>query len=183
MNHFYQDIHGWFDFQKIYQWAVANAKEDAHFVEVGAYLGKSTSFMAVEIINSGKKITFDVVDTWLGSLEHQGEQVVREQKLYDEFIKNMHPVWDSFNVVRLTSSLASRCYRNESLDFVYIDACHDYEDVALDILSWFPNVKVKGVIAGHDFGYPSVERAVSEFFDAREVIKVSQFPESWCYIK
>ena len=43
----------------------------AHFVEVGSYKGRSTSFMAVEIANSGKQIKFDCVDTWEGSPEHQ----------------------------------------------------------------------------------------------------------------
>ena len=39
-------------------------------MEVGSFLGKSAVFMAVEIINSGKRIKFDCIDHWKGSEEH-----------------------------------------------------------------------------------------------------------------
>jgi hypothetical protein len=53
----------------------------------------------------------------------------------------------------------------EALDFVYIDGNHDYEYVRQDIASYFPKVKQKGVIGGHDFSIKSlgVVRAAAEF--------------------
>jgi hypothetical protein len=71
MEHFYNKIHGWFDFQNLYTKMVNDHADNSHFVEVGAFYGKSAAYMAVEIANSGKKIQFDVVDTWRGSPEHQ----------------------------------------------------------------------------------------------------------------
>ena len=66
MEHFYNNIDGWFDFQIIYSQMVNKFSDRSHFVEIGAWLGKSTSYMAVEIINSGKNIKLDVVDDWFG---------------------------------------------------------------------------------------------------------------------
>ncbi len=57
-------------------------------------------------------------------------------------------------------------YQDNSLNFIYIDASHKYEDVKRDLRDWLPKVKADGIIAGHDFinfeGF-GVVQAVSEF--------------------
>ena len=57
MKHFYQNIPGHFcPEQKLcYKNQIRQTKENCHFVEIGVWKGRSASFMAVEIINSGKK--------------------------------------------------------------------------------------------------------------------------------
>jgi hypothetical protein len=40
---YYEQIPGWFDYQNIYDEQVARARSGAVFVEIGAYLGRSTS--------------------------------------------------------------------------------------------------------------------------------------------
>ena len=40
---------------------------------------------------------------------------------------------------------------DRSLDFVYIDASHLFDDVMLDIITWGRKVKIGGVVAGHDY--------------------------------
>jgi predicted O-methyltransferase YrrM len=171
VKHFFQSIKGWFDFGDIYALMVQKAPAEAHFVEVGAFLGKSTSFMAVEINNSGKDIRFDVVDTWEGSLEHgQGGEhqmdVVLQGTLYENFKRNMKPVAHLINPVRCSSVEAARRYRDGSLDFVFLDASHEYEDVKADIVAWRPKIKPGGFLGGHDLQalFPGVIRAVQEEF-------------------
>lgn len=60
MEHFYNNIQGWFDFENIYRKIVYNSPIDniSHFVEIGSWLGKSSSFMAVEILNSKKSVNY-----------------------------------------------------------------------------------------------------------------------------
>lgn len=41
--------------------------------------------------------------------------------------------------------------KDESLDFVYIDADHHYESVLEDINTWFGKVRKGGIISGHDY--------------------------------
>jgi hypothetical protein len=67
MEHFFHAIPGWFDFANIYTDRVNSASNGAHFVELGAWKGKSAAYMAVEIANSGKKMQFDCVDIWNGA--------------------------------------------------------------------------------------------------------------------
>jgi hypothetical protein len=51
------------------------------------------------------------------------------------------------------------------LDFIYIDGNHSYEYVKNDIENYFPFIKSKGIMGGHDYTkeYPGVIRAVREF--------------------
>jgi hypothetical protein len=121
--------------------------------------------MAVEIINSGKKIQFDCVDTWEGDPNEQGhmeDEHVREGKLYEHFLDNMKPVEGYYRPVRASSTEAANLYEDGSLDFVFIDAAHDYDNVKADIAAWFPKVKEGGLIGGHDWGHPPVARAVQD---------------------
>lgn len=55
--------------------------------------------------------------------------------------------------------------------FVYIDASHEYEDVANDLRAWWPILEEGGMLAGHDFddSHPGVIRAVTEFAVANDL--------------
>lgn len=168
MEHFYQNIQGWFDYQKHYTNMVNQAQDGSHFVEVGSWKGKSSSYMAVEIANSGKKIRFDCVDTWGGSREHQpggshADRFVVNGTLYNHFVENMKPVEGYYNAVKNYSIDAAKEYPDRSLDFVFIDAAHDYENVKADIQAWLPKVKTGGWIGGHDYTWnEGIRRACNE---------------------
>jgi Methyltransferase domain len=169
MNHFYHTIQGWFNYAHIYKKVVEDLPSPAHIVEVGAWKGKSTSFMCVEIINSGKLIQFDVVDTWLGSPEHQKggdceDPYILNNSLYEHFIDNMKPVAGYYNPRRMTSLEAAETYQDESLDFVLIDAGHEYQSVRADILAWLPKIRPGGILAGDDYPWLGVQQAVDELF-------------------
>lgn len=165
MDHFYMHLKGenWFSYPKLYSEVVnkCSYQKISHFVEVGSWKGKSACFMAVEIINSHKSIKFDCVDCWL------------ENEVYNEFIENIKPISSSIGVVRQYSKEASTHYRDNSLDFVFIDAHHTYNAVAEDIHCWYPKIKPGGILAGHDFWHkthsrhiPEVNKAVEDWFKA-----------------
>lgn len=152
MKHFYQNIgENWFTYSNLYTEMVYKFGNNSHFVEVGSWRGRSSVYMAVEIINSGYNIKFDCVDTWGGSSEHQNFEIVRTNQLFNEFIKNIEPVKDIINPIRMKSAEASNLYCDNSLDFVFIDAGHSYEEIVSDILKWLPKVKIGGILGGHDY--------------------------------
>ena len=70
-----------------------------------------------------------------------------------------------------------------TLDFVYLDAGHDYASVLEDLQAWAPKVRPGGMLAGHDYWNGSseavpiygVKKAVDEFARKRGVsIRVSR---------
>ena len=88
MDHFYEDVYGFsgVDLFALYKKMVSRFDSGSHFVEVGAFLGRSAVFMAVEIINSGKNIKFDCIDHWEGSEEHNDNDKVNLETLYEDFL-------------------------------------------------------------------------------------------------
>lgn len=54
-------------------------------------------------------------------------------------------------IIREDSVEASRLFQEGSLDFVYIDAGHTYEDARADINTWAPRIRPGGLLMGHDY--------------------------------
>jgi hypothetical protein len=165
MEHYYQNIgENWFTFQNIYRTAVENF-DNAKFIEIGSWKGRSACFMGVEILNSKKNIDFYCVDTWSGSEEHKDMDIIKNDLLYDEFLKNIEPVSSVIKPIRKTSKEASKDFPDNFFDFIFIDAGHDYDSVKEDIDLWFPKLKNRGIFAGHDYdvGWAGVVKAVDEW--------------------
>lgn len=55
------------------------------------------------------------------------------------------------HVWRMTSAEAAMFFTPRSLDFVYLDARHDYAGVVADLAAWTMLIKPGGILAGHDY--------------------------------
>lgn len=167
MEHFYQNIYGAFDFPDLYTNAINRLPQDSqsHIVEIGVWKGCSAAYLAVEAINSNKNIKIDLVDIW----EKDGE--------LDEVKRNLSPIIDNVTLIQLDSVKAAALYEDHSLDFIFIDANHEYNFVKKDIMAWLPKMKLGSVIAGHDYSHdcPDVIKAVNEIFSDR----VNYLGRSW----
>lgn len=65
-------------------------------------------------------------------------------------------------------------------DFVFIDAGHSYDAVAMDLAAWEPKVRPGGWFGGHDFheAHPGVIRAVRERYGDR-----FKLLEGWIWVR
>jgi len=190
MKHFYENIPGHFNYEYVYEDIIAFTPPNSpeKYVEIGAWKGKSICYAAVAIINSGKNITIDSVDTWEGS---PGEPVlmqdesIKNNTLYDEFIKNIEPVKHIVTPVKMPSVEAAKQYADNSLFFVFIDGSHLYEAVKEDILAWLPKVKSGGFIGGHDIDqteeFNGVRKAVDELIGPKNIIIYNRGWASWMH--
>lgn len=165
MEHFYQNItveSDWFTYEDFYKKIVNQFNTGSHFVEVGSWRGRSSVYMAVEIINSKKDIKFDCVDPFYfekyykeGLNSYQQNPYYVEDydlnKVYEEFLENIKPVQHVINHIKDFSTNASSKYKNNSLDFVFLDGNHLYKSVIADIEHWLPKIKIDGILSGHDF--------------------------------
>lgn len=165
MEHYYHTIPGFFWFKEAYRRLLATLPDDrpSRFVEIGSFQGCSTSWLGVEIVNSGKPVTLYAVDSFVGlSGMPQGET------LLGLFQTNTQPIRDAlgdqFRVLPLPSLEAVECFDDDSVDVVFVDGDHEYEAVKADILHWWPKLKVGGFMAGDDFNMKPVADAVIEQF-------------------
>ena len=65
----------------------------------------------------------------------------------------------------MNSIEASKLYKPDSLDFIFIDASHDEQSVKADLTYWMPRLKEDGIIAGDDIQNEGVSNAVRWFFN------------------
>ena len=116
-----------------------------------------------------------LVDPWT----HQDEKVYPQDGNNvdnSEFERRFKHVCDLFtsdkrvDIIRGFSVEVSKTYEDASLDFVYIDAIHTYEQVTQDIEAWWSKVKTTGWLCGHDYDNPDIERAVSDFIKKRSLV-------------
>lgn len=188
MQHFYNDRskfpENWFTFPNLYKSFIEKSSDGDTIVEIGSYKGQSTAYMAVEIVNSGKKINFYAVDTWEGSKENLDSSSVHFtpdiDNLYQIYLSNISSVIKYINNIRLDSLNAAKLFKDKSVSIVFIDACHEYSCVYNDIIAWLPKIKSGGILAGHDYnhGWPGVNQAVNEIFGINN-ISTSEY--CWIY--
>jgi SAM-dependent methyltransferase len=98
------------------------------------------------------------------------------ERFYREACALLEPHGSRSSIWRTTSVEAAARVADRSLDFVYIDARHDYESVKEDLEAWCSRVRPGGILAGHDYvdgdfvqGRFRVKAAVDEFFAARDI--------------
>jgi len=166
----FNEIPGWFAYEDLYNEMVETAKGGETFVEVGAWLGKSTNHLATKIKESNKNIKFTAVDTWKGTEDedlHQNIVNAYSGDIFYEFIDNtvLSDNFEVFDTIKDTSHNAANQFQNNSIDFIMIDAGHSYKDVMDDIHFWYNKVKPGGIISGDDYGvFGGVTQAANEFF-------------------
>ena len=101
--------------------------------------------------------------------------ILDEDGLWKEFWNNIEPVSEVVTALRMESLDAASEFEDGSLDFVFIDASHDYENVIADIVAWYPKVKEGGVISGHDYPtWEGVKKAVNEYFKWNDIMSREQ---------
>jgi hypothetical protein len=54
-------------------------------------------------------------------------------------------------ILRTYSTQTAQQFEDGSLDFVYIDGNHDFQNCTNDICNWTPKVRIGGIISGHDY--------------------------------
>ena len=128
-------------------------------VEVGVRLGWFSKY-----ILEHTDMSLDCIDPWEQNAELVNdweETYVFCQKLLKDYIEE-----DRCRMIKDLSPQVTSEYKDETLDFIYIDGLHDYESVKEDLNAWWPKLKQKKLLCGHDYNphkWPGVVQAVEEF--------------------
>lgn len=78
----------------------------------------------------------------------------QDESIYQTAVKNLcehGPNHATYYLHRKASLDAVSFFEYNSLDMVYIDANHFYNEVLADMNAWFPKVRSGGIFAGHDY--------------------------------
>jgi len=143
---------------------------------VGCELGVWRGGFSARILAVVKPAHLLLVDPWeyqpqLG-YETYGGAVAKSQQEMDAICHDVRARFegrDGVSIIRKkTVQLGDDDIAPESLDWVYIDGCHEYEAVLADLRFFLTRVKRGGLICGDDYDdkhYGMVNRAVAEFLE------------------
>lgn len=127
-------------------------------VEVGVDRGLYSEFLMQTI--PGLKLFG--VDPWTREVFEEGNPykapVEYFTQCYEETLKRMVPFGDNYKIIKKYSMDAVKDFEDNSLDFVYIDANHDFINFAMDLQFWLRKVRPGGIMSGHDYAYYSYSK-------------------------
>ena len=125
---------------------------------VGLEVGVKEGEFSAELLGRWTKCkTYILMDPWKHQ-EHYKDGANVAQSLQDRRFSATQQRLSKFKskgvelqFIRDFSTNGHRQIANNSLDFVYIDARHDYQAMSEDLMLFWPKLKVGGIFAGHDF--------------------------------
>jgi len=141
---------------------------------VGAEIGVADGGNAERILKNLDIKKLYLVDIWK---KYKEEESILDSTASEANAKERLKDYKQVVFIKSPSVKAAKKITNKTLDFVYIDANHEYKFVKKDIEAWLPKVKVGGMIAGHDIDRPGVKQAVKEILNPTELMGVG--PSDW----
>lgn len=127
--------------------------------EIGCAGGNTTN----RILRNCPRLRLYAVDMWdipgtgSGQYDHWDFDLI-----YRKFLFNIYPYRRRITILKGISWEMAERVKDNSLDFIFIDADHAYESVVKDIQAWTPKLKPNGMISGHDTHFVGVLQAINE---------------------
>jgi hypothetical protein len=124
---------------------------------VAAELGVQTGrFSDSFLYNAPSTEKYILVDTWEQRSNYTDSANVdnsAQEKIYQDTMARLAPYHSRTKLVvmRNFTTTAVLSIPDASIDFIYVDARHDYCGVREDIELWWPKLKVRGIMAGDDY--------------------------------
>lgn len=155
----------------------------------GAEIGVADGTFSQQILSRWSGHKLNLVDAWRHLPNYDGICNVSDEKhqanLY-HVIDTMKQFTDRTHLVRELSCNAVTQFKDNSLDFVYLDANPAYRSSCEDLRLWYPKVRPGGLFSGHDYvdgelpeGSFGVKAAVDEFARAVNTDVQSTVESEW----
>ena len=151
---------------------------------IGVELGVQKGRNAMSLLKELPIKTLYLIDIW--SHYNESDLYIIDNNIH---FKNYNFVLNKFRnnkkvkIIKGFSNQVVKSFKDNSLDFIYIDANHRFDYVYQDIDLWSKKVKKKGVISGHDIiSFPSVLKAVISWCENNNKIFFINIPD-WYIIK
>ena len=137
-------------------------------IEIGVCTGIN-SYMLLECCSNVS--TLVGVDHYAAYKDWDREIFQHEQDhSYAILLNNMAVMGPRFKHIKSSSSDAANEFKDDSYDFVFIDADHSMKAVLEDLDNYWSKIKPNGIIAGHDANLFSVNFAVTSWAKRKGIV-------------
>jgi hypothetical protein len=75
-----------------------------------------------------------------------------------------------FEMVQNSTTAAARLFDDESFDWIYLDATHTYTEAKRDLETWYPKVRIGGLVSGHDYQFMHQEIGAGYTFGVKDAV-------------
>ena len=157
---------------------------------MGAEIGVMKGNFSKLLLESVPNLELYCVDIWD---MYPGYDVRVSRNHQEDFYMYTKTLLKEYHVefVKEFSMDAVKEFSNEVLDFVYIDANHDFDYVMEDIIEWSKKVRKGGIVSGHDyFPFPAGDGGVVQAVDAyvnahmiRQLYLTDDRERTWFFFK
>jgi hypothetical protein len=121
-------------------------------VELGVERGRYSEILC----KANPKLHLYSIDPWSNKgYEPTIHGTPLRQEYYDLIYKKAKKRLAPYNctIVRKPSKDALNDFKDNSLDFIYIDANHDFPHFTFDLHNWQKKIRMGGIVSGHDYAY------------------------------
>lgn len=124
-------------------------------LKTGIEIGVQTGRFSKTTLKGWKSCeSYHLIDPW--THQESYNDIANENNAKQETIMNRAKALlkDFENITtfhRMFSSEAVSNFEKDSIDYIYVDARHDYCGVMEDLVNYWPIVKPGGIMAGHDY--------------------------------
>ena len=144
-NHDNLPFSGWWNSTRI---DIADLFAELGF-KIGAEVGVCKGQFSEVLLQRIPNLKLLCIDPWCAY------ERVSQERAYARFMlaRKRLSKYDGAVIVRSTSTEAAENSNipDGSLDFVFIDGMHDFDNVMTDLIEWSKKVKVGGIVSGHDY--------------------------------
>ena len=129
-------------------------------LEIGCDVGDTSHFL----LDSNQSLNLTSIDPFLNYTDWNGRNLHEREDVYQSVMKRLENYSDRFDLIRQTSDSAVTLFDDESLDFIFIDGLHTYDQLTKDCDNYYWKLKPGALFSGHDFtAIEGVTRAAKEF--------------------
>ncbi len=126
-----------------------------HNLKTGIEIGVKQGDFAKIVLDGWKSCEkYHLVDLWAQQenyKDHANVDNVVHDRFFQETKAKLQIFGDKIEIHRMLSTEAAKFFEKESIDFIYVDARHDYCGVKEDLEHYWPILKPGGIMAGHDY--------------------------------
>jgi hypothetical protein len=146
-NWFSKDAQGYFE---KYLEAYKN-QPNLHFVQLGAYRGHASKWLMENILTHPTSNLTDI-DCWIDvNNPYTAKEHDTAELTYRTYLARTEPYKDCITVIKDFTMSAVDKLKNNSYDFVYVDADHTASAVLLDGAEYWKKLKPNGIMAFDDY--------------------------------
>jgi len=132
-------------------------KEPIKPIKIMIEIGVQSGVFANEVLSKWPSFEqYFGIDLWAEQKNYVDHANIKQEEQDQKYLSTFNLLTnkygsDKIKLIRNYSTNAVVLFHDESIDFIYVDARHDYCGVYEDLNNYYPKLKCNGMMAGHDY--------------------------------